>query len=216
MPRRRCQSVPGTAWHVPCTGSINAQAPAPAPFALPYPTRGSRPGSRATGAASSRSRAHPRQARAAHFDANAPTPTITRGSSSFTIDRNASSHASSICSRSTRTSLSGVMFAPLSAMNASGHQFHTNPRAKKRSGVSNSRAINPQNRRPLTSLRVHAKPSIGRFGCTDFGARTFASIPRKSRTAATSPNGTPVCAMPKGPGFMPRNSASTPRRANAR
>ena len=27
----------------------------------------------------------------------------------------------------------------------------------------------------------------------------------QSRTAETSPKGTPVCIMPKGPGFMPRN-----------
>jgi hypothetical protein len=123
------------------------------------------------------------------------------------------------------------MFAPDSDRNASGQKFHTNMRAKHFSRVANSRANSPQNRWPLTSERVHAKPSIGRLGWTlqraSFGAAaalrrasrgcvTRPSIPRNPRTAAISPKGTPVCAMPNGPGFMPTKSASIPGRASAR
>ena len=45
---------------------------------------------------------------------------------------------------------------------------------------------------------------MGRLGCGRGGLPTGASMPSQSRTKPTSPNGTPVCAMPKGPGFMPR------------
>jgi len=89
-------------------------------------------------------------------------------------------------------------------MNASGHQFHTNAARKNASGVPNRARAQPQTRAPLTSLRVHDRPSTGRLGCMLAGApmrAVRASIPRKSRTAATSPKGTPVCAMPNGPGI---------------
>ena len=39
------------------------------------------------------------------------------------------------------------------------------------------------------------------------------SMPSHSRTARTSPKGTPVCAMPNGLGFIPSSSARTPGRA---
>ncbi|MFM8785167.1 MAG: hypothetical protein ACKOFI_08465, partial [Phycisphaerales bacterium] len=58
--------------------------------------------------------------------------------------------------------------------------------------------------------RMHPKRPVEGLACARSevsGARVWgwarAPIPRKSRTAATSPNGTPVCAMPNGPGFMP-------------
>src|SRR5688572_4639120 len=85
-----------------------------------------------------------------------------------------------------------------------------NIRFAKRSGVSNVSSSQPHRRAPLTSLRLHAKPSIGRFGCSCFGLPIFASMPSQSRTNDTSPNGTPVCAMPYGPGFMPTNMTSAP------
>ena len=71
----------------------------------------------------------------------------------------------------------------------------------------------PQMRRPLTSLRWQAKPSTGRLGCSRAGFRTRPSRPSQSRTSSTSPKGTPVWAMPQGPGFMPRRSARQPGRA---
>ena len=65
-----------------------------------------------------------------------------------------------------------------------------------------------QKRRPLTSLRATLQiQSPGRLGCSTCRrcGPTGSSMPRKSRTCATSPKGMPVCAMPHGPGFMPRN-----------
>jgi hypothetical protein len=38
--------------------------------------------------------------------------------------------------------------------------------------------------------------------------RDAARMPSQSRTLATSPKGTPVCAMPNGPGFMPTSTTS--------
>ena len=69
-------------------------------------------------------------------------------------------------------------------------------------------AAHPQSRLPLTSERAQAKPSIGRLGCMDDGSSTRASMPSQSRTLVISPKGTPVCAMPHGPGFMPTSSTS--------
>jgi len=43
-------------------------------------------------------------------------------------------------------------------------------------------------------------------GCSFSGRPTGISSPIQSLTAAISPNGTPVWAIPKGPGFMPRKS----------
>ena len=94
-------------------------------------------------------------------------------------------------------------------MNANGHQFHTNASRKNASRVPNRSRAQPHTRAPLTSLRTHASPSTGRLGCMRGGVpmRTEPGpIPRNPRTDATSPNGTPVCAMPNGPGFMPTNS----------
>jgi nitrogenase iron protein len=42
-----------------------------------------------------------------------------------------------------------------------------------------------------------------RFGCSFAGRPTGASSPSQSRTTPTSPKGTPLCAIPKGPGFIP-------------
>ena len=50
------------------------------------------------------------------------------------------------------------------------------------------------------------EPKIGRFGFSFAGRETGTLIPIQSRTAVISPNGTPVCAMPNGPGFMPRKT----------
>ena len=88
-------------------------------------------------------------------------------------------------------------------MKTSGHQFATNTRSKKRSGVPKRSRAQPQKRVPLTSERWHANPAIGRAGFSRGGLPTSPVIPTKSRTIATSPNGTPVCAMPNGPGFIP-------------
>ena len=60
----------------------------------------------------------------------------------------------------------------------------------------------------LPDRRVQPKPSTGRLSCTSAGARTLPSMPSQSRTIATSPKGTPVCAMPNGPGFMPSSTTS--------
>ncbi|PKP99491.1 MAG: hypothetical protein CVT74_07860 [Alphaproteobacteria bacterium HGW-Alphaproteobacteria-13] len=84
----------------------------------------------------------------------------------------------------------------------------TKKRAKKRAGVPKRSRAKPHSRAPETSLRGHAKPSTGRFGCSCGGRPTGASSPNQSRTNVTSPNGTPVCAMPNGPGFIPSNSTS--------
>ena len=53
---------------------------------------------------------------------------------------------------------------------------------------------------------VHANPSIGLFGCSIEGLLIGSSIPIQLRTESTSPNGTPVWAMPQGPGFIPINT----------
>jgi hypothetical protein len=82
----------------------------------------------------------------------------------------------------------------------------TNQSAKKTSAEPKRSAAQPHSRRPLTSERVQAKPSIGRFGCWCGGRCTGAARRIQSRTAATSPKGTPVCIMPKGPGFMPSST----------
>ena len=74
--------------------------------------------------------------------------------------------------------------------------------------------MSPQNRRPDTSLLAHENPSIGRFGWASLGETTFPFSSRKDRTALTSPNGTPVCDIPHGPGFIPKNKLLTPCRAN--
>src|SRR5436309_12386782 len=50
----------------------------------------------------------------------------------------------------------------------------------------------------LYTLSLHDALPI----CLPIGVR----IPSQSRTAATSPNGTPVCAMQNGPGFIDRKS----------
>jgi len=81
-------------------------------------------------------------------------------------------------------------------------------RAKKASGVPKRRRAQPQSRCPLTSERWQSKPSTGRFGCSSAGLPTLVRMPSQSRTLATSPNGTPVCAMPNGPGFIPTSTTS--------
>ena len=47
------------------------------------------------------------------------------------------------------------------------------------------------------------------FGTHVRGRATRASMPSQSRTSSISPNGTPFCAIPQGPGFMPTRTAST-------
>jgi hypothetical protein len=84
--------------------------------------------------------------------------------------------------------------------------------AKKRVALPKWAAIAPQRRVPETSLRAHANPCTGRFGCSDAGASPPAPRwPRKLRTCSTSPNGTPVCAIPNGPGFMAEEHDSLAR-----
>ena len=103
-----------------------------------------------------------------------------------------------------------------SSRNSSGQKLATKKRRKNASGVPKRRRAQPHSRRPLTSLRRHAKPSTGRFGCSRPGRPTGASMPIQPRTASTSPKGTPVWAMPKGPGFMPTKTTSlgaAPKRA---
>ena len=102
----------------------------------------------------------------------------------------------------------GVRLRPPASRNPSGHQFQTKARAKKRCGEPQRLRTHPQSRAPETSLRRQEKPSTRRFGCSRGGGATAASMPSQSRTVATSPNGTPVCIMPNGPGFMPTNSSS--------
>ena len=64
------------------------------------------------------------------------------------------------------------------------------------------RAADPRERRAREArARGASRASRG-------GDATGPSIPSQSRTIATSPNGTPVCAMPNGPGFMPRSTIS--------
>jgi hypothetical protein len=89
---------------------------------------------------------------------------------------------------------------PLASMNAAGGSRQCS--AKKSSGSPKRRASVPQKRVPLTSLRGQANPSTGRFGCSRAGLPIGASMPSQSRTIGTSPNGTPVCAIPNGPGFI--------------
>ena len=81
-------------------------------------------------------------------------------------------------------------------------------RAKNRSGVPKVSRAQPQTRRPLTSLRPQANPSTGRLGCSMAGRPTPEVMPSQLVTAATSPKGTPVWAMPHGPGFMPSKTTS--------
>ena len=53
-------------------------------------------------------------------------------------------------------------------------------------------------------LRGLAVPRTGRLGCSlGGGVPIGTSIPSQSRTWGGSPKGTPVCAMPHGPGFIP-------------
>ena len=78
--------------------------------------------------------------------------------------------------------------------------------SKNFSALPKRSANSPHSRRPLTSDFLQANPSTGRFGCSHAGFPTAVTIPIQSLTAAISPNGTPVCVIPNGPGFMPRNN----------
>ena len=138
----------------------------------------------------------PSRASFARPSANFPTPMIISGSMSSTIFLREASQTSKRSSRSWARSLSGVRFLPDSSMKTRGQKFQTKKRSKKASASGNASAAQPQSRRPETSLRAHAKPVIGRFGCSIGGCPTGSSIPIQSLTAAISPKGTPVWAMP--------------------
>ena len=150
----------------------------------------------------------PASARRAAASAKFPMPTTHSGSRISAVRRRKASQGAFSASRSSAERFSGVRFFPRSfpAMKRSGQKFAAKCSAKKFSGVPKRSRKSPQRRFPLTSERGHAKPSTGFAGCSRGGFPTKPEMPSQSRTAPISPKGTPVCAMPKGPGFMPRKT----------
>ena len=90
-----------------------------------------------------------------------------------------------------------------SVVGAAGNPGQANYAAAKAGVAGMSRAL----ARELGSRNITVNCVAPGFIDTDMtqGLPTSPTMPIQSRTALISPKGTPVCTMPKGPGFMPTN-----------
>ena len=84
-----------------------------------------------------------------------------------------------------------------------GAEFQTKKRSKKASASGNASAAQP--RVAVRTRCAHAKPVIGRFGCSIGGCPTGSSIPIQSLTGDLAEGDTRL-SMP-GPGFIPSQGA---------
>ena len=153
----------------------------------------------------------------ARFSAYLPTPTMRVMPMMSTTSRKWSSQASSTGSISALGRLSGVMFCPRSPRARGGSGSPRTGSQRSPRAVPYISSMRFHNLVPETSWRSRSIPTMGRLGWAfagvlssglRFGGNAFAT--------SVAPKGTPVWAMPHGPGFMPSRRVVAPSRPTVR